>query len=416
MGLVERVSERARNSQPGASKRGMLGWPQGTYPSDGSIPPNSAMGGVTRAGVVVTETTALQHEAVYGSVSLIADTIGLLPKGVFRDDADGHKEPVRPTPMLVAEPYPGMTPFDWWHQVMTSLLLRGNAYMFTGADIDTDFRPKWLYPLHPDIVGVRLDRDTGKPIYRVGSKEYGDLHIKHVRGFTLPGCPVGLSPIEYHAQKIGVGLAASKFGADWFGEGIHPSSVLETDEHLEKEESDEVMSDWVNSHAGSRRPALLSGGLKHRAITPSPAESQFLETQGYSGGVISGMIYRVPPHMLGMTEKSTSWGSGIEEQGLGYTTFTVGPWIKRWEDAFFGWLPKPRYMRMNVAGLMRARTLDRFQAYTLARAGGWMCVDDIRALEELPPLPDGLGQEFNQPLNWGPLGFDPMKKDGGPNQ
>jgi HK97 family phage portal protein len=227
---------------------------------------------------------------------------------------------------------------------------------------------------------------------------------------------MGLSPIEQARQGIGLSLAAERYGARFFGDSANPSAVLETDANLTDDAARRTVESWVSSHGGRRHPALMSGGLKYRPISITPEESQFLETRGYQRGEIA-MLYGIPPHMIGDTEKSTSWGSGIEQQSIGFVQFTLLAWLRPIEAAYSKYLlPRGQSMRFNVSGLLRGDTAQRYTAYTQARNAGWLNVDEIRALEDLEPVPNGAGASYIQPLNMGPLGSDPLAAQSGGTQ
>jgi HK97 family phage portal protein len=240
--------------------------------------------------------------------------------------------------------------------------------------------------------------------------------VMHIRRYSLPGCLNGISPIEQARQGIGLGLAAERYGARYFGDSANPSSVLESDQNMDDDEVTRVQRNWIASHGGRRHPAIMSGGLKWRPISISPNESQFLETRKFQRGEIAS-LFRVPPHMIGDTEKSTSWGTGIEQQSIGFVTYTLGPWLRCIEGAFTNLLPKGQFFRFNVDALLRGDIKSRYEAYSQARNAGWLNVDEIRELEDREPVPGGAGQDFLQPLNFGPLGSDPLAtKEPAPSQ
>lgn len=369
-----------------------------------SIPKNSD-GFVADAGVYVSEQTALQLTAVHACVRLLADAIASLPMDVYRKRGD-LREPVRPTPPLVANPLDEVTDFEWKFMVVTSLALRGNSYNVVVERDRFEF-PTKLLPVHPDVVQVSEDRDTGRPIYRVEGERIPNADMVHIKRFTLPGWLTGLSPIEAARQGIGLGLAAERFGARWFGDSAAPSSVLETDQDRTPEQVREIQRNWIASHGGRRYPAVLSGGFKWRPITITPEESQFLETRRFQRSEIA-MLFGIPPHMIGDTERSTSWGTGIEQQSIGFVVYTLRPWLTCIESALSRLLPRGQFVRFNVDALLRGDIKSRYEAYAQARNAGWLSVDEIRELEDRPPLPGGIGQGYLQPLNMAPLGSDPL--------
>jgi len=370
-----------------------------------SIPPNSEQySGL--AGIPVNDRTAMQHATVFACVRLIADSIAMLPVDAYRKSGDLRLE-VSPTPTIVANPYAGLTQFEWMHQMVTSLVMRGNAFGLVTARDRLEY-PTQIMPVSPDDVQITL-ADNGLPripVYHIGGTIVPREDVFHIRRFTLPGQIEGLSPIQQAALGIGLSLAAERYGARFFGDSANPSSVLETEQDLTDDQVRRTQKQWISSHGGKRHPAVLSGGFKWRPIAIMPEESQFLETRGYQRGEIA-MLFGVPPHMIGDTTKSTSWGSGIEQQSIGYVTYTLGGWLSCIEAAYNQITPRGQFVKFNVDGLLRGDQKSRYDAYTQARNAGWMNVDEIRALEDMAPIPDGSGQTYMQPLNMGPLGTDP---------
>ncbi len=370
--------------------------------SNNLIPPRQSHS--TWSGVDVTDDAALRLLAVWACVSLISDAIAMLPADAFRGEGP-NRQPVS-KPRILEEPYAGVGWLDWIHMGLVSCLMRGNHY---GRIVERDalMFPTQIQPLHPAIVQPFRDRRDGRIYYRVAGETLDANEIFHVRGMTWPGMFEGLSPIGYARQAIGLGLAAQEFGARFFGDGATPSGMLKTAKRLTKDEAEAYQQMWLEAHGSrQRKPAVLGGDLEFQTISLKPEEAQFLETRKLSRSEIAG-FYRVPPHLISDVEPTTSWGSGIEEQGLAFVTFTLGIWLSRYEAAISRILPRPRYMKFNVSALLRGRLLDQLQAFKLAREIGIYSVDEERALLDLPPLPDGKGADHTQPLNWGALPSGP---------
>ena len=217
-----------------------------------------------------------------------------------------------------------------------------------------------------------------------------------------------MSPIRQAAVAIGMGLEAENYGYRYFRDSAQPSSVLETDQQLDDAAIRQQQQNWISSHGGRRRPAVLSGGFKWRPISISPEESQFLETRRYQKGEIA-MMYGIPPHMIGDTEKSTSWGTGIEQQSIGFAIYTLRPWLSCVENAMGQLLPRGQFVRFDTSALLRGDLKARYDAYRVARETGWMSVNEIRLHEEMEAIgPEG--DVYLQPMNYAPLGYDPTEK------
>jgi len=87
---------------------------------------------------------------------------------------------------------------------------------------------------------------------------------------------------------------------------------------------------------------------------------------------------------------------------------SLRPWLVRWEQELnrklFGTAGTAGlYCEHAVDGLLRGDQESRFNAYAVGRQWGWLSADDVRELENLPPLPDGAGAVYLTPLNMVPV-------------
>jgi HK97 family phage portal protein len=363
--------------------------------NDGRIPP-PGYDGDGLSNVVVNETTALALIDVYACVSLWADSVSMLPIDQFRNKGD-WREKVQPQSPIITQPDPELERWDWTSRMVTSLAVRGNAYS-AHLSFSDDGYPTATRAIHPDDITKFRDRKTDNKIrYRLRS---GDIleswQVMHIPLVTQPGSLVGLSPIECGRRGIRMAVSTEKFGDQWFDEGAIPSSLLETDQQMDDNQARRQQARWMARHRNRRTPAVLSGGLKWKPITVAPNESQFIESRKLNTAQIA-RLWRIAPHLIGDVERSTSWGSGIEEQGIGFVVFTLGPVLTRLEAALNRVTPRGQYVKFNVSALLRGNSKDRYAAYAVGRQWGWLSVNDIRALEDLPPV-DG-GDVYLQPLN-----------------
>lgn len=349
---------------------------------------------------------AMRLSAFNACVTLLADTIASLSVTAYKMQG-AVQVPVSPQPVLFADsPYPDLSWFEWLWMLMESLAVTGNGINYVTA-VGNDDRPTGLMPVHPSWVQVEWPADRSKwvdPIYRIDGRLIPNDRIVHIKRFPIAGCALGMSPVEKAAAAIGLGLSAERYGLNYFRDSANPSSVLESDLPLDDDQTKRLQKQWVGSHGGRRRPAILSGGVKWRPIAISPNESQFLETRSYQRGEIA-MLFRIPPHMIGDTEKSTSWGTGIEQMSIGFVTYTLRPWLTCIEQALSRLLPRGTFVKFNIDGLLRGDVKTRWEAYQLGRDAGVYSVNDIRAMEDLAPVSDGEGRI--QPMNFAPLGYEP---------
>jgi HK97 family phage portal protein len=367
-----------------------------------AIPTNGSLQAITAAGVQVTDETAMQLLAVSACVRILSDTVAGLPFDAVKAVGE-TRQTIEPPPGIVSDPFGGANDSTLptrrlgVSQLMVSLLLRGNAYCLV-LSRDRMNRPTRLRVLHPDRVRCQFD-DQGKRVYEVNRLPVDAEDIVHIIGLAYPEAPTGISVLSYARNAIGLGLAAEEFGARFFGSGAHMTGIIEVPGDLDKERARGLKEGFTASHSGvknSHSVGVLSGGAQWKPISVSPEDAQFLGTRAAQNLDIA-MLFGIPPHMLGQIDKTTSWGTGIEQQGLAFLTYTLGPWLGRFEDAFSAMLPKPQTARFNVDGLLRTDAAGRYAVYSVARSAGILTPNEIRALENFPPV-DG-GDNIDAPLN-----------------
>jgi HK97 family phage portal protein len=325
----------------------------------------------------------MRLSSVWACVSLLTDLVSTLPIDTYR--AQGAARVALPTPALLAAPSATVSPITWRRQVMASLLLRGNAYGLI-ARRDRMNYPTQIEIVAPDSVQVTTNSD-GTLTYRVNGITLNPQNVWHLAAYVMPGSPIGLSPIQYAAQSIGLGLDAEEFGAEWFANGAHPSSVLSTDQEVTEAKA-KIIKERFRQAASSREPVVLSYGVRYEPIQIAPNESQFLETTRANVATIA-RYFRVPPEMIGGEAGNSLTYANVEQRAMDLLTYTVGPWVARLDEAFSALLPSSNYVRHNVDALLRVDLKSRYDAHGLALRTGWKSVNEVRALEDLAPIADG---------------------------
>ena len=353
--------------------------------------------GASNAGKSVNPRQAVQVSAVYACVRVIAETIASLPFGVYEETDEGTRK-ARDHPLyrvLHDEPNSEMTSFILREVMLSHLLLWGNSYcqiIRTGRN-----NIAGLYPLLPDHMEV--DRDSkGTLTYTYTTTEgiqvkLAPRDVLHIPGLGFDGI-MGYSPIALEKNAIGLGIAAEEYGSSFFKNGARPSGVL-THPNTVKDPK-RLRESWNAAYGGSSnggKVAVLEESMTFTPISLPNNEAQFLETRKFQVEEIC-RIYRVPPHMIGDLSRSTF--GNIEHQSIDFAVHTIRPWLVRIEQAMnralFSENEKGRfYVQFNIDGLMRGDYKSRMEGYAIARQNGWMSANDIRALENLNPIPDTEG-------------------------
>ncbi|WP_137235172.1 phage portal protein [Streptomyces sp. BPSDS2] len=368
------------------------------------------------AGVTVTETSALHMPAVWRAVSVVANVSASLPLHTY---TVGTKD--RAAVELLEDPHPELTRFELWRLVYVHRLLWGNAYVQkirNGAGVVAQ-----LWPVRPDRVKVDKEPPTqenpsgkvfwiqvedGGPRVRRTSKEI--LHLPALGYDGVTGC----SPIRAAAQGIGLGIAAERAAGRLYGSGNMISGVLQTEQRLKPDQAANLKASWKARYGGSQAAhdvAVLDSGASFHPVTMPYKDSQFLESRMFQVTEVSRM-FGVPPFLLMSTEKSTSWGTGLEQQAQGFVTWDLAPtWLTPTEQRVTKeLLPKTIYAKYQLGGLLRGDSSARATFYRAMRDSGAYSANDIRDLEDLTPIAGPEGDMRLQPLYMAPLGYDPSVK------
>lgn len=350
-------------------------------------------GGRTDAGVSVSEEISLQIAAVWRAVNLIAGTNASLPLKVFSEDS---RERVRVS--VLDSPHPEMTTYEFWEVVWFCLLLWGNAYLQKIRDANGSVSELWI--VHPSLVQVgRVKASSDFPGGKVFAvtDDQGKEHvltsrdILHIPGPGYDGI-CGVSPIRLARQGLGLSLAAEQYGARLFGSGSLMSGVLQTEQRLDQPKADQLKASWqakVSGLGNAHQVAILDSGAKFQPVSIPPEDAQFLESRRFQVAEVA-RLFGIPPHMLFDLERTTSWGTGIETQGIGFVVYTLRPWLTRVEQRVTKeLLDDGQYAEFTVEGLLRGDSKTRAEFYTAMVGIRAMSANEVRSRENLEPYDGG---------------------------
>jgi len=323
---------------------------------------------------------AMQLDAVWACVSLLSETVGMMP--VLAYDVKAGKDapmPAKNQPSLLTSPTVRLSMQEWLAQMMCSLLLRGNAY--------AEWTPGGggqLVPLNPDKVRVTVE--DGKVIYRVGGEIRSNIF--HMTGKVMPGDVVGLSPISYASQMLQTAMSIDAFARGYFQDAPHPASVLQSDQPINQDQARQI-KDRVMAAGQSREPMVLGLGLKMETLSVTPEESQFLATQQFNVERIC-RIFGVPPQMVGGGSSGQNITyANITQRRLDFLTFSVQGWLTRFENALSPLLPGRQHVRFDTSALIRMTPMDQAIVADKYVKTGVVTINKVRADMGLETVPWG---------------------------
>jgi HK97 family phage portal protein len=360
-------------------------------------------GTVSQAGASVNETTAMSVSAVYACVALIAGAVSTLPMHVYARTADGRESVEHDYWWLFNEqPNPEMSSAVFWEYLVSSRLFYGDCYAEITRPSFRSSKVTGLTPHHPLRVNPFRD-SSGNLLYRVTPITGADYVLHPADMIHIPSLGYdGLrspSPITYAArQSVGTALAANEYNARFFSNGARPDFALKAPGKLDKDQAELLRSTWGQRHGGSANsylPAVLTGGMEIQQLSLSSVDSQILQTAQWNLEEIA-RVMGVPPHLIGHTDKNTSWGSGVENMGRGFVKFTLKRDLVKFEQEFNRKLWPTReklFVEFDLADIERGDLKSENEAFRIAlgRAGepGWITQNEVRKAKLLPPKDNG---------------------------
>lgn len=366
-------------------------------------------GDPTPGAIRVNEKTAQRASAVFRSTEIIAATNAGLPLEA-RSKTDRVRVVEHP---FIDEPALGWTPFEYYDFVYRQLLGWGNFYALknygNGGITSTVPVEAARVRVGRNSKAVTQDNPTGKLFQVRGSPTtewngetddvYTPMEMFHIPGIGYDGT-CGVSPIRLMKTAVSLALSAEQYMETQFTKGNLIGGILQTEQRINNIQAEELADRWRTKVAGISRArdiVAMGSGAKFQPIQFNNVDMQMIENRRFSVTEIARW-FGVPPHMLGETDKATSWGTGLEQQVLGFIAFTLRNWTKRVEGRVtLEILAKNQFARVNFKELLAGDSAARIAYYTGMVNMGAMNADEVREEEGKPPIPDGSGQKYRQP-------------------
>lgn len=369
----------------------------------------SLLGGTpNESGVSVNPQNALGFTPFWCAINQIATGCAKLPLILYRTDGQGKTratwDPLYT--LLHDQPCPEIPSIRWRETLFSRALVHGNGW----AEIERDGsgRPVALWNLKNEY--CRLTRQPDGTLWLLyDPPEHGPAKIPYRDVFNLCGLGdglIGLSPVALHKIALGLGMATERYGAKFFGSGARPSGFIKHPKVLSPEASKRLLNDFESIHSGlkgAHRVAILEEGAEFVPFNMPPEEAQFIQTRKFSVVEVA-RIFNIPPHKLKDLENANN--NSLEKENTNFYAETLMPWLERLEQEAALKLLRPQTRSLYTIehlfdGLLRADQATRYASYAIGRNWGFLSVNEIRAMENLSPIPGG--DTYLQPLNMQPL-------------
>lgn len=362
----------------------------------------------TASGAVVNSKTAMRNSAVYACVNLIAGSIAQLPLPIYERDGEVRKRIDHPYWWILNEQFSSVWPAAaGWEYLAAQVLLRGDGVAYIVRNRSGQMTG--LIPWPRERVEI-LDQERSSPRdprrlqytffddegYFVADQD----DVLHLPGFGFNGRR-SMSVIQWGARNgIGIALQGDEHAGLFFSGGGKPEVAIRAPAAMTQPQQEDFRAAWVakyNGLGGARNtkiPLILTEGLDIKELTMSAVDQQLLESRQWQVIDIA-RAFGVPPHMIGETSKATSWGAGIEQMGIGFVKLTLGPHLRRFKDELNRKLFRTarNFIEHNVDGLMAGDSKAQAMYFGKALGGpgaqGWMTINEVRRLKNLPPIEGG---------------------------
>lgn len=361
-------------------------------------------------GPAVTDSSAMQVGTVYACLDKLGGAIGQLPLHHYTLDANGDRDRVTPPSpiwwMVNESPTPAWTAFAWKDWIVRCVKLRGDQHTRilrsrSGAVVG-------LMPLHPD--SVRPRRRGDRNVYDWMDPETGTIEgidqddILHFTGFGYDGLR-SMSAIKWAGRNaIANSLSAASYMGRTLAEGGMPRIALEFPNKLSPDGAKDMRDRFVEIYGqgdGSKLPLVMTEGGKAHELSISPLDLELLAARKFDKGEICEII-GVPPIIIGDSEKTSSWGTGVEQISLGWIRFSIQPLLARWEEELNRKLFRRagQFLEFNLSALLRGDSKTQAEVFRAALGGpgtgdGWLSVNQVRRLTNEKPISD---PEFDKPF------------------
>jgi HK97 family phage portal protein len=319
--------------------------------------------------------SSLSVVPVFASCRLISDSIATLPMQAFRKVGEA-RQPI---------PLPGIfdteTRIEWLQQALMSLLLYGNAYGLVVA-WNGDGTPGQVVWLNPER--MQVDESGPTPVFRHNGREIDRVNLKHIPAYAVPGSVKGVSPIGACSLLADTGASTQRMMRDWFNGRAVPGVLMKNQNQTLDAKDADIVSERLKAKLKNGQP-FVHGKDWDLTVLTLPAEDAGFVASAKLNATQVATIYGIPPEMIGGESGSSLTYSTVELNQLNFATFTLRPWLSKLEQEFSSWIHRPRFVKFNVDAMIRVDTKTRYDVHN---------IDELRALEDKAPLPDGQGQDY----------------------
>ncbi len=339
-------------------------------------------------GSMVSSNSALSLSAVYRAVDFISSQFAMLDCQIVKRNKNGYLESDYNHPayrLFSKEPNEYLTRHQLFKTVITSMLLKGNAYIY----INRDERGNPISLVYLDSDKVSVMEQKGEIVYTVsGVGQVENYNIIHIKNFSLDGI-TGVSTIGYANYSLNIAKSADQHANEFFANGCNVSGILSG--NIQNNKVQEVKSAWSSSFSGKNGVAVLPAGITYQPISVNSSDAQLLETRQFEVVEIARWFNISPILLYDLTNNSYS---SSEASNLEFIQNTLMPIVDKIQQEIYKKIfrrsEKNRYeVRFDVEALLKGDLQTTASYYSQLFNMGVMSSNDIRKKLNMSPVEGG---------------------------
>lgn len=399
----------SRAALPALRRPAGYGYPRGAYVGPSGLMRPSDIAMLTGSPYPDGPLPATEREAMglppFGrGCALLANAVaGTDWQAVRWDAAAGVSTPRPDQPAVLSAPDPNTTAWHYRWAATMDLILFGNHFGLAGPTDPTTRRPKWVWPVHADRVGLLVDPENGVYTWVIDGQEYlpyapdpGDPatdpgvlpdytgQVFHVSAGNRSGEVLGLGVLGQYAEWLGGVVAAESHAGAYFAGGALPPAILQSPTVLTQPQADDLKAKW-RQMVTTREPVVFPQGYVLTPIVSDADKAQMVESRQWNAAAVA-MILGIPSYKLGLAGPSMTY-QNIESADIEFVRDSVDRYAQPLSRTFSDYLmPRGTSVAWQYAGRMRADQKTTADVLTTYTGAGIFTVDEARAAIGRPPL------------------------------
>lgn len=330
------------------------------------------------------------NETIFSAVTRLANSLSSMPIKLYEDYKVIN---TNVSELLTISPNNSVSSYDFINQIETVRNEKGNAYVL--IERDTFSQPSKLYLLNSDIVNIAIENNSREVYYIIhaasGNKliihNMDMLHFKHIVGSNMLK---GISPIDVLKNTTDFDAAIRKFN---LSEMQKPDSfVLKYGSNIDVKKRQSVIENFKKFYEENGGILFQEPGVEIDPIPKKYVSEDIVASENLTRERVAN-VFQLPAVFLNANESSNFTKN--EELNRFFLQHTLISIIKQYESEFNRKLLTPldrkknRYFKFNVKAYLRADSATQAEVYFKAVRSGYYTINEIRELEDLPPVENG---------------------------